>query len=769
MVNVVVAVLFVSGLAESAKILNIAGFLPMSGTTWNGGKACLTGIEMAFEHIHARQDILVGYEINFMWDDTKCEPGIAAYKMFQLLNQLPVKCLIIGAGCSTSSAATAQSSHLWNLTQISYGSSSPLLSDRKKYPKFFRLAPPDTALIPARIAILKQYNWQRIATIHESFEIFSAVTEEFLRALKLSNITVITAEIFKENPAIQVENLKRHDARIIIASSYQLSAVKLLCEAYRAGLYWPKIVWILLGWYGENWWKKTNNFAGINCTQDQLNAVVEGVIQMGYFFRNPKTEKGLAGITATEFDNLYVEKLNDTDTWNSYGFVGGPCYDTAWAVALALNTTIQNMTDAGYKKTLDQFTYEDADINDLITNAFFSMSFIGVRGRIMFGANGDPIVAIKLDQIWRGDMATIGLYNWTADKLEWSNGGLQWEGGIVPKDSTLVIRKIRFLSSRTYIMMCSFAATGILLGICLLLFNIVYRNSKNVKMSSPNINNLLLIGCMLTYCTVFLQSFDKKTVIAFCKARTYCFCLGFAMSFGSLFSKTWRVYRIFANKTQQGMKIKDTQLLGLVLGMLLVDTIILVLQELIDPMSIREHQLPTELHAEDNDVEIHPYFLECTSRNGFYFESTLYIIQGVLLAFGSFLAWETRKVHIDALNDSYQIGVCIYNVVVLSALGVALSFALDAQVELIYGFISGFIILGTTLTQLIVFVPKVLKTRKDRRVVGAQQMSSEKSGYSMSSSTRKPTNNSTTRTTLTEQARESSPLPLLEHPQTVQA
>lgn len=28
------------------------------------------------------------------------------------------------------------------------------------------------------------------------------------------------------------------------------------------------------------------------------------------------------------------------------------------------------------------------------------MSFIGVRGRIMFGANGDPIVAIKLDQIW---------------------------------------------------------------------------------------------------------------------------------------------------------------------------------------------------------------------------------------------------------------------------------------------------------------------------------------------------------------------------------
>ena len=34
----------------------------------------------------------------------------------------------------------------------------------------------------------------------------------------------------------------------------------------------------------------------------------------------------------------------------------------------------------------------------------------------------------------------------------------------------------------------------------------------------------------------------------------------------------------------------------------------------------------------------------CTSYNGVYFRWTLYIVQATLLAFGAFLAWETRQV-----------------------------------------------------------------------------------------------------------------------------
>jgi gamma-aminobutyric acid type B receptor len=47
--------------------------------------------------------------------------------------------------------------------------------------------------------------------------------------------------------------------------------------------------------------------------------------------------------------------------------------------------------------------------------------------------------------------------------------------------------------------------------------------------------------------------------------------------------------------------------------------------------------------------------------------------------FGCFLAWETRAVNVPALNDSKYIGMCVYNVVVMSVIGVSLAFILQVR------------------------------------------------------------------------------------------
>ena len=51
--------------------------------------------------------------------------------------------------------------------------------------------------------------------------------------------------------------------------------------------------------------------------------------------------------------------------------------------------------------------------------------------------------------------------------------------------------------------------------------------------------------------------------------------------------------------------------------------------------------------------------------------------------------------------------MCIYNVVVLSIMGVVLAYVLVLQVTLHYVLTSAILILGTTMTQAIIFVPKV--------------------------------------------------------------
>ena len=65
------------------------------------------------------------------------------------------------------------------------------------------------------------------------------------------------------------------------------------------------------------------------------------------------------------------------------------------------------------------------------------------------------------------------------------------------------------------------------------------------------------------------------------------------------------------------------------------------------------------------------------------------------------------QVKIPALNDSRQIGACLYNVFVLSAVGLTFTLLLEEEVQMVYGIRSGCVIIGTSLTQAIIFVPKV--------------------------------------------------------------
>ena len=59
--------------------------------------------------------------------------------------------------------------------QISYAAVSPALSDKKAFPRFLRTISPDHLINPAKIAAMKLNGWRRVATIHETFPLFSKV------------------------------------------------------------------------------------------------------------------------------------------------------------------------------------------------------------------------------------------------------------------------------------------------------------------------------------------------------------------------------------------------------------------------------------------------------------------------------------------------------------------------------------------------------------------------------------------------------------------
>ena len=92
-------------------------------------------------------------------------------------------------------------------------------------------------------------------------------------------------------------------------------------------------------------------------------------------------------------------------------------------------------------------------------------------------------------------------------------------------------------------------------------------------------------------------------------------------------------------------------------------------------------------------------------------KATLYIrsmCPKLITVYNSSMCWQ---VELQSWDDAKLIGMCIYNVAVLSMLGSVAVFVIDGDLDLLYGFISTLVIAGTMLTSSIVFVPKVSSKR----------------------------------------------------------
>lgn len=94
-------------------------------------------------------------------------------------------------------------------------------------------------------------------------------------------------------------------------------------------------------------------------------------------------------------------------------------------------------------------------------------------------------------------------------------------------------------------------------------------------MSSPHLNNLIIVGCLLTYSSVIFLGLDSQltsveTFPYICTARAWLLMAGFSLAFGAMFSKTWRVHSIFTD-VKLNKKVRRRRFVGLrVCGVLAV-------------------------------------------------------------------------------------------------------------------------------------------------------------------------------------------------------
>ncbi|XP_078684540.1 uncharacterized protein LOC144918002 [Branchiostoma floridae x Branchiostoma belcheri] len=252
-----------------------------------------------------------------------------------------------------------------------------------------------------------------------------------------------------------------------------------------------------------------------------------------------------------------------------------------------------------------------------------------------------------------------------------------------------------------------------------LIFNIRHRNMKYIKLSSPKLNNVIVIGCVLVYCGVILWGADGNHVPAdafpvLCTARAFLFSSGFSLAFGAMFAKTYRVHKVAIKLTFViGNKmLRDGRLLLFVGALFLLDGVVILAWVLLDPMHRQVELLPLEVSGYSENVLVLPKVEHCSSTHMEKWLAAIYIYKGLLLTIGAFLAWETRKVRIMVMNDSRHIVLNIYNVVVMSVILVAISNLAAMGQTMAYVIMSSSVLSSTTLALCVLFVPKMMALRR---------------------------------------------------------
>ncbi|EDV23717.1 uncharacterized protein TRIADDRAFT_26726 [Trichoplax adhaerens] len=691
--------------------LYLGGFFPLedlSGNNWQTGNGILAACRLAVDLINNSTNILPNHRLVLIANDTKVRRGLlprAQRVLFNYIFRPPTKLALIGAGYSSVTEPLAATSALWNLLLVSYSASSPVLSNRQKFPYFFRTIESEISFNNPRIELLKYYNWNQIALLYESENIFSETMDDFRSKIAVNNnITIISSESFADQPKEQVKQIKEKDARIIIASFYEDTGRKVICEAYHHGLFGAKYVWILIGWLEVNWWDVAVTVSSGQCTREQMREVITGQIAIDLTYVRKDDKRAISGQTASEFTQAYSELVPNVNKRDLYAAFA---YDAVYAIALALNQSEVDLVK--YNKTLSDFTYNDLQMARIFRTNMQNLLFEGISGTVSFTAKGTRIDITGVTQ-----KVNIGIYDGQAKQIAINNDLVQWKSNRTPIASVRYSFTPLHIDLALLISMYILATCGILLAIAFLTFNIILRHERFIKMSSPRINNLIVVGCSMMYFAIYVFGLDGRWVSqrnfhAVCVARGWFPVIGFTFMFGSIFAKTYRVHKIFtsgkANKVVRAV-MKDTYLFGLIGILLLMDITILTAWQIIDPMYLKILNLTAE-SSPNQDVVRLPQIWLCDSNNKVTWLIALFVLKGTVVMVAVFFAWETRKVTVAALNDSQYIGMAVYNVVILGIVGVPVIIILADQINPTFALTSGFIVFGNTVVLCLVFVPKV--------------------------------------------------------------
>ncbi|XP_060615747.2 probable G-protein coupled receptor 156 [Anolis sagrei] len=262
--------------------------------------------------------------------------------------------------------------------------------------------------------------------------------------------------------------------------------------------------------------------------------------------------------------------------------------------------------------------------------------------------------------------------------------------------------------------MLGFLTCGVLLSFFFLIFTIHFRNNRIVKMSSPNLNVVTLLGSSLTYGSAYLFGAEKQNSVTkpsmemLFQARLCLLCIGSSLTFGPILGKSWRLYKVFIQQVpDRRVIIKDFQLLVMVSVLVLADIILLLIWILLDPVQC--------LQGINVDLQVTEEGLICTMGQGqfctsLYSDFWLLLFLGYkfsLLIYGAYLAGLTDDLSCPPVNQSLTLIIAIVLVLISTGMMLVVNRFFYLWHNLVFGFTTGGILVSTSTINCLIFIPQI--------------------------------------------------------------
>ncbi|VDP65563.1 unnamed protein product [Echinostoma caproni] len=200
--------------------------------------------------------------LQFVQSGSKCDHVKWGQNSQHQQQQQPVNLVtrgVVGSSYSSVTILVANLFRLFSIPQISYASTSAVLSDKRAFPLFARTVPSDVVQARAMANLVSAHNWTYVSTVRSAGDYGDSGMDAFWKEADKLGVCIAAREVIRPNYGTDeldaIVHVLRHDfakARVVVLFT-GMDHTKLLLDAVRRAGLNDHFVWIASdGWGREN-------------------------------------------------------------------------------------------------------------------------------------------------------------------------------------------------------------------------------------------------------------------------------------------------------------------------------------------------------------------------------------------------------------------------------------------------------------------------------------------------------------------------------------